>query len=69
MDKVKTIKKLQNNVASMYFQYIQIIYYYRKFESINVDKIVKTNIQDKQVNVVSTSFELLLKFIISENLN
>jgi hypothetical protein len=53
----------------MYFQYIQIIYYYRKFESINVDKIVETKIQNKQINVVSTSFELLLKFIIFENLN
>jgi hypothetical protein len=28
-----------------------------------VDKIVKTKIQDKQVNVVSTSFELLLVFL------
>jgi hypothetical protein len=69
MDNVKTIYKLQDNVASMYFQYLQIIYYYRKFESINVDKIVKTKIQDKQVNVVSTSCELLFKFIVFENLN
>jgi len=53
----------------MYFQYIQIIYYYKNFESINVDKIVETNIHDKQVNVVSTSFELLFKFIFFENLN
>jgi hypothetical protein len=29
----------------MYFQYIKIlIYYYKKFESINVDKIVKIKI-------------------------
>jgi hypothetical protein len=33
-------------MASMYFQYIQIIYYYKKFESI-MDKIVKTKIQEK----------------------
>ncbi len=57
MDDVKTIQKLKNNVASMYFQYIQIINYYRKFESINVDQIMETKIQDKQINVVSTSFE------------
>jgi len=30
---------------------------------------VETNIHDKQVNVVSTSFELLFKFIFFENLN
>jgi len=34
-----------------------------------VGKIVETKIQNKQINVVSTSFELLLKFIIFENLN
>ncbi len=44
MDNVKTIWKLQDNVASMYFQYIQIIYYRRKFASINLDKIVRTKI-------------------------
>ncbi len=48
--------KIQDKMTSKYFQYIQIIYYYKKFESI-MDKIVETKIQDKQVNVVSTSFE------------
>ncbi len=52
---VKT--NIQDKMASMYFQYIQIIYYYKKIASINVDKIVETKIQDKQINVVSTFLE------------